>query len=97
MLISRAAEAGHPVFGAAALRGVAPIPATGRLIAQKSAPGLTARAAADLHRLLRWLGAPDPVPRAVRPEDYGPEFTRLGCSVGTSFLEHINDLSSGYV
>jgi hypothetical protein len=96
MLISRAAEAGKPVFSAAALQGVAPIPATGRLIAQKSAPGLKARAATDLRRLLLWFGAPDPVPTAVQPEDYAPEFARLGCSVGISFLEHIDDSGSGY-
>jgi hypothetical protein len=96
MLISRAAEAGHPVFGAAALQRIAPIPATRRLIDQKSACGLTARAATDLRRLLLWLGAPDPVPTAARPEDYAPEFTRLDCSVGIGFLEHIDDSNNQY-
>jgi hypothetical protein len=96
MLISRAADAGNPVFGSAALQRVAPIRATARLIAQKSAPALTTRAATDLRRLLLWLGASDPVPEAVRPEDYAPEFARLGCSVGISFLEHIADVGGGY-
>jgi hypothetical protein len=96
MLIARAGEAGRPVFGAAALQRIAPIPATRRLIDQKTARGLTARAAADLRRLLLWLGAPDPAPTAARPEDYAPEFKRLNCSVGISFLQHVDETSSEY-
>jgi predicted nucleotidyltransferase len=87
ILIARSAEAGDPVFSAAALASLAPIPETPRLIAQKEAPTIEPGCIKDLRQFLTWCGLRDPLPTAQAPGDFAARFETTENSVGLHFLK----------
>lgn len=98
ILIGRSAEVGRPVFSAADLVSVAPIPETRRLIAQKDKSTVERSAIDDLRRFLTWCGLADPLPAARSPEDFAARFEATANAVGLQFLRRIQtgDDTTGY-